>query len=469
MASAKSGGRTRIALAAIVLFATLTLWLNQSTTGDAWGEARDRVWKTHTASTLETARYPFVFLYRHSFDEALYFSVAGKILGRPYDAALLATARSHSGEFAEPTAPSDHEMHRPYAEVPLEYPALALPFLLVPRLLTTTQEGYAFVFSALMGVFAFLASVVTLRLFRSEHRGADARSYGLATLLALAHGALFVQRLDAVLALLLACCVHFWARERFGLLGLFLGIAAAFKLTPALLVLPILAADRRILQHARVFLGSFAGAVAAGLGPMFLFSRDALPSLLRYHSARGLHCESTWATLYGLFGGKGGPATLTYGSLNLAGAIPDLLSKLALPVTCTLLVGLAVYLWRSAAGPFHAMDAIRVILVACVALWLSSKVFSPQYLTWGVPLLVPCLLSKRDRTAALLLTGALVLTQVYLRGYYDAVSQMRTLGLVTLAFRDVALGFAGVLLLRNVRTEAPARSAGAAVTSSAER
>lgn len=457
MASAATGGssRTRIVLAALTLLATLTLWLNQSTSGDAWGEARDRVWKTHTAGPLETARYPFVFLYRHSFDEALYFSVAGKILGKPYDPELLATARSHSGAFAGEDTPVDHAMHRPYAEVPLEYPALSLPFLLLPRLLTSTQESYAFAFSFLMGLCAFFAYVIVLRLFRGTGVPEGARGYLLASLLALAHGALFVQRLDAVLTLLLACAVHFWVRRRFGMFGVFLGLAAAFKLTPALLLLPLVAADQRILQHARIFSVSFVTALFGGLLPMFVFSRDALPSLLRYHGARGLHCESTWATLYGLLGGQGTAATLTYGSLNVDGLIPNLLAKIALPVTCVLLVVLAANLWlRDAKGDLVPQDSVRALLAACIIVWLTSKVFSPQYLTWGVPFILPCLYSKRDRTAGLLLTFALVITQVYLRGYYDAVSGMKMLGLVTLAIRDAALAIGAILLVRNFRSEA---------------
>ena len=440
--------------AAAILFFTLVFWLNQSVSGEAWGPLRDRVWTTHTATTMEVVRYPFIFLYRHSFDEELYWNLSGEILGKPYDATFLTNARTRSGSFAAKTPVAAEGPHRPYAEVPLEYPALSLPFLLLPRLLTNDLESYSFVFSATMGLCAFLAFVLVIKLFTRQSTADRTRAYLIATALSLAHGALFVQRLDAVLALALAGALYFWMTDRFALFACVLGLASAFKLTPMLLVLPLLATDRHILQHARICALAFAGGLAAGLLPMFAFSRNALLDLLRYHAERGLHCESTWATLYGILGGKASPAIVAFGSLNLEGTIPDLLAKIALPVTIILLTWLSYSLWkrRLNSSILMAEDAIRALLTACIILWLSSKVFSPQYLGWGLPLAIPCLMSKRDRKAGLLFAFALVLTQVYHRGYYDAVSQMRPLGLITIALRDAALAGAGWLLFRNFRT-----------------
>lgn len=450
--------------AAFLLLFTLMLWLNQSISSHAWGGLRDRVWKTHTATTTEVVRYPVVFLYRHSFDEELYFNLSGEILGKPHDGDFLAGARMGTGTFAATSAPADGKFHAPYAEVPLEYPALSLPFLLAPRLFTNSLDGYAFVFSAILGLTVFGAFTIVLRLVTTHGSAERTRAYVLAAALSIAHGALFVQRLDGAVALLLACALHFWVRGRFALLGMFLGLAAAFKLTPLLLLLPVVAGDRRLLQHARSFLPALAGATAVGLFPMFLFSRDALTSLLRYHGGRGLHCESTWATLYGLFSAKPPQATVSYGSLNVDGPIPSLFAKLALPATLVALALLSLYFFRrrrSGAERLSALDGVRILVASCIVLWLTSKVFSPQYLSWAVPLLVPCLLSRRDRLAALLYGLALVITQTYFRGYYDAVSGMERIGLVTLLVRDAALGASAWLLAKNV-------GAGESATSFAE-
>lgn len=456
--ASQSPWRARGALA--LLFFTLVFWLNQSISGDAWGSLRDRVWTTHTATPLETARYPFIFLYRHSFDEELYWNVSGEILGKPYDRAFLANARARTGTFATKAPALDAGPHRPYAEVPLEYPALSLPFLLLPRLLTSDLESYSFVFSASMGLCAFLAFVLIVKLFTRAYTAGRTRAYLLATALSLAHGALFVQRLDAVLALALAGVLYFWMRDRFALFAFVLGLASAFKLTPVLLVLPLLATDRHILQHARACALSFSGALVAGLLPMFIFSKSAFSDLMRYHSERGLHCESTWATLYGLLGGRSSPAIVAFGSLNLEGPIPDLLAKVALPVTIALLTLLSHSLWkrRLDSSILMAEDAVRALLTACIVLWLGSKVFSPQYLGWGIPLAIPCLMSKRDRRAGGLFVVALLLTQIYHRGFYDAVSQMRPLGLLTIGLRDAALVGAAFILHRNFRTALRATS-----------
>jgi hypothetical protein len=90
-----------------------------------------------------------------------------------------------------------------------------------------------------------------------------------------------------------------------------------------------------------------------------------------------------------------------------------------------------------------AAPSIRRIAAAALAsiatLWLTSKVLSPQYLTWCIPLVlaVPGPGGARLAWVAVL---AMALTQLYTRGYYDLVVAQAPIALLTLAVRQAVLG-----------------------------
>src|SRR5512140_3020405 len=124
-----------MALAAFVA----CVWLNQSVGGKDWEELRDRVFAAPSSHPVQYARYPFVFLYRRSADERLYYEAAGAMLGAPYDAEVLRTMRGRlPPSFDVPLPPIDGKWHAPFREVPMEYPPLLLPFVLGPRAVVTS-------------------------------------------------------------------------------------------------------------------------------------------------------------------------------------------------------------------------------------------------------------------------------------------------------------------------------------------
>jgi hypothetical protein len=112
-----------------------------------------------------------------------------------------------------------------------------------------------------------------------------------------------------------------------------------------------------------------------------------------------------------------------------------------------MLVPLGAFLWRVARAPAHSRPpsaSARVsrlatsALAATAILWLTGKVFSPQYLTWSIPLV----LAVPGRTGirlAWVTIGAMALTQLYQRGFYDLVVEQRPIGLLALAARQAIL------------------------------
>jgi hypothetical protein len=463
--------RTRAHAIAFAAFIAL-VWLNQSVGGTEWEALRDRTFAAQPMSAehaFDLVRYPFIFLYRRSGDEAIYFETASATLGLPYDTSVFA----QRGDSPLPPVATavDGKLHVPYAEVPFEYPPPNVPFVLLPRLLVKGFATYAYLFGAIMGLLLVSAGIVGARLGASggawppqagrrpttEHDEAT-RIFGFGLLL-LAHGAIAVQRLDAIVALLVVLMVRAARHGDDRALGFWGGLVGAAKLVPFLL-LPVLVLAGGIRDRKRLAAVTFGATLGLvlGLGPMVVLGRASLPLLLTYHSARGLHVESSFGVLYGAVKAMAGmreASTMDYGSFNFHGPVSKLLAKSAMAVTLAL-VALVGYAAHRGAGPRAASDEItrteRLVLAALAtltALWLGGKVFSPQYLTWAIPLAV-AVPGRTWRLVALGLGVVLALSQLYLRGFYDHVYNQWPAGVLTMLVRLAVLIASFVLLVRAV-------------------
>ncbi len=456
--------RTRWRAVAFTSFVAL-VWLNQSLGGADWEAFRDRTLAAPSAHVASAIRYPFMFLYRRAPDEALYYATASATLGKPYDVDVTKTR----GDSPLPPLghPDDGRFHMPYAEAPLEYPPPNLPFVIAPRLVTSSFATYAYAFGALMGALLIAAGLMAARIgagasstSRSTSQKEDEaqRIFALGLLL-LAHGAIAIQRLDAIVALLLVLMVRSAIRREDAALGFWGGLLGATKFVP-ILVLPVLVIASGVRggkRLAAIALGAGAG-LALGLGPMIVMGRESLPAVLAYHAARGLHVESTLGVLYGTAKaviGRPEASLLDYGSFNFHGPVADLLAKAAMPLTLVL-VGFVAWASRLGDGTDDSEDESRTehivlaALAATTALWLGGKVFSPQYLTWALPLVLA--LPNRSWIRISFALGLIVLvSQIYLRGYYDHVYNQWPLGVITMLLRLALLGVLSRMLLVRLR------------------
>jgi hypothetical protein len=434
----------------LVVFLTF-VWLNQSYSLIKWEKVRYGVFTDPWHHLSDAVRYPFIFLYRRSGDEVMYYSSASQILGRPYDPEVFASFTrgrvTGASSFEKPPPPTDGHWHTPWAEVHLEYPAPVLPFVLAPRLIADDFEVYARIFCALMG--ACIVASIAIALDIAKRAGVTARAiegrWWLAAGLVLAQGSLTVQRLDPVVALTMILAVRGAVKRSPGALGFWAGMAGACKVMPLAIVPLAVACDwpfwRRRLAPLTLWA---AGGVAIGFVPMLLASPAAFAEFFRYHGLRGLQVESTFGALVGLARivlGTTRSATISYGSFNVDGAIPDLLAKACTPITAA---GIVALTWLEGRRPGTQDEPGRIERVTCAALavsivvWLGGKVFSPQYMTWAIPLVL-AIPGKRGLVATWLLIVACTLTQVYYRGFYDLVFDQRFLGVATVLVRQGVL------------------------------
>lgn len=435
----------RVAPFAAFLFVAF-VWVNQGVGAGDWESLKARVVEQRSASAVERAWYPLAFLYRRSLDEAIYWSTSGAILGRSYDASVLDRGAAPAS-FSRPLPPADGRVHLPYAEVPFEYPPPALLVVVPLRIVADSFLAFGYAFGALMACALTGAVWLALRVARSGGAVpmATDRRWGLAALLLLAHGGIVVQRLDAVLALLLAAAAWAAVERRAVALGVALGLAAATKFLPVLFFPLLIVADPVFFREKRRVAAVAAVAFLVGslaMAPMAL--GNGLLEVLRFHGQRGLHVESLLGSLYGAvmaIVGAHQVATHDFGSMNFHGPGSAFLAQLATPLMLAG-VGYVTVLTRAGAGAedvrSRAARIANAMLALATVLWLTGKVFSPQYMTWGIPLALAIPGARAKRPIALLF-AALLLSQIYLRGYYDHVFEQRIAGIVTLLARQAVL------------------------------
>jgi putative effector of murein hydrolase LrgA (UPF0299 family) len=102
-------------------------------------------------------------------------------------------------------------------------------------------------------------------------------------------------------------------------------------------------------------------------------------------------------------------ATYSYGSHNLVGRGPSVISAITTVVQVGAIIAVLVTVWRMrSAGPRVYVSAIAATLAVIVA---TAKVLSPQYMLWLLPASV-LVAGRYGRLAAALLAAALVVTQL---------------------------------------------------------
>jgi uncharacterized membrane protein len=127
------------------------------------------------------------------------------------------------------------------------------------------------------------------------------------------------------------------------------------------------------------------------LMPFLVTGPDNLMSLINYHSQRGIQIESFYGACLLLADKLGWTSALmifNYGSWNLSGSIAETLSKFVVYIQAAALFVSYCFIWtqiKPGKSQFTRLGAYTLLLLA--VLLLTSKVFSPQYIIWLLPVL----------------------------------------------------------------------------------
>jgi hypothetical protein len=348
----------------------------------------------------------------------------------------------------------------PYRDFDLEYPPGALPVFALPGLAApghgqNVKPGFRRTFETLMwmcGAVALLAMAVTLR----ASRASPWAPLLFAALAPLALGSVILSRFDLWPAVLVAGATAALVTGRFRTGHALLGIGAAAKFYPGVL-LPLAVAytwKRRGRREALVCLGLTVGVFALIFLPFVVLAPSGVWHSVSVQLGRPLQVESLGASLllvaHHVFG-FGLAGETSHGSQNIAGTAAH-----ALGVASTVVqVAVLVWIWVSfARGPATSSALVRASAAAVCAFIAFGKVLSPQFLIWLIPV-VPLVRGRRGVWAAALLLTALVLTQIWFPFRYFRLALDFETGLSwVLLARDLVLVALALLLATSLRRDA---------------
>ena len=254
----------------------------------------------------------------------------------------------------------------PYLQVDLEYPVLTGGFIWLTRAASGLLPGDKplvtfFGLSALLLFVCFLGLVgVHLRL-----GGATGALMVAASPVVLASGLI---NWDMLPVLLTSAAVLAWAQGRPGWSGALLGLGAAAKLYPVLLLVPlgVLCARAGRWRALGLLAAGAVGAYAAVNLPVYVVAPAGWLNFWGFNVDRGADLGSVW-----------------YALSLLGWEVP----RLSLVVALLLIGGgaaIAALLIWAPRRPRVAQGVFLVVVLFC----LVNKVYSPQYMLWLLPLLV---------------------------------------------------------------------------------
>jgi hypothetical protein len=270
----------------------------------------------------------------------------------------------------------------PYRDYTVEYPPLALPLIMFPRLLTREFGLYVVLFAVLMLSFDLLMLYLVARCVAAED-GPSAVPVRLAwyTAFAAALYPMLAARYDLAASAVAFAAAVWWfsGRPAWGAVATVGGML--LKIYPAciggLAVVYEAARPRAArLRGTLIFVFGSLVAVAAWWGA-------GGTAFLEYHLGRGLQIETLWAgALMGLAKITGGRLAWSYNhsSVELLASGARALASLAMPAQGAAFLLVVWRFWRS-----DFREPLRHAGAAVLAFVVCGKVLSPQYLIWLVP------------------------------------------------------------------------------------
>jgi uncharacterized membrane protein len=244
-----------------------------------------------------------------------------------------------------------------------EYPVLTMYLM---RATAWVSNGYATFFYANVFVLALFAFLTSLLLYRMA--GARALYFSLApTLLIYA----FVNW-DLLAVVLATAGTYYYLRGRDGPSGVLLGLGAAAKLYPALLVIPFaLGRWRERRPGAGATLAASASLAFVGVNlPFAVAAPHAWATFFRFNAQRTVDWDSLWYVGCNLLSGDIGCSWS-----------PRLIDALSL----VLFVAVAAGVWFARRAGHPAFRRWTFGFPLLIAFLLTNKVYSPQYGLWLLP------------------------------------------------------------------------------------
>jgi Glycosyltransferase family 87 len=334
----------------------------------------------------------------------------------------------------------------PYRDFFIEYPPGSLPAFVPPALFSTDASGYITLFSSEMAL-VLVATLLLTALAARRMRGfwawpVPAITFAAATIMLYP---VAVTRYDAVVALALAVAALCAALGgRYVLLAYAaLGFGAAAKLVPALATVPLALTRGRVVHGYTVFLG----VLALFFAPALLLGGVGFLGSVAYHADRGLQVESLGASVL-IKLGQVSDVVFRYGAFEVQGRDVELAGSLSLPVTGVLLLATAFFMYREHRKGRFGFEAFpRYAAALILAFMLGSKVLSPQYVIWLLPLVPLSVGGIAGIVVSAIFLGVCFMTTQVFPIHYGDLLNLQPPGPDLLLARNLLLVLLWILLL----------------------
>lgn len=328
----------------------------------------------------------------------------------------------------------------PYRDYVMEYPILAFPLFVLPRVFAHDFETYKIAFGVEMLLAdAVLVYLVARRVGAREGLARVPARLAWYTVCVLAFGSLTVARFDFAATLLGFAGALWWFSGRNALGGLAAGLGTLMKVFPGVVAAPALVWEARRWRTSRMR-GTlvFAATVALGASVWLALGGRRVAESLGYHLGRGLEIGSVYSGVLMAAGRLGGwemRAEYVRSAEELTAPGSALVTRLAVVAQ-----GLALLLVMIRARKANDQnDGLRYAAAAVLALIVTGKVLSPQYLVWLLPF-VAVLEGPSARLARwLFLAACLATTAAYPWSYMGLVNGFHPLSLAILNLRNALL------------------------------
>jgi uncharacterized membrane protein len=305
----------------------------------------------------------------------------------------------------------------PYRDHAVEYPvltggAMELAAVVARAVAPAAYEAQWFftITALLLGICALIVVVTTARL--AGRRPWDAALVALAPVLVF-HA---FTNWDLLAVAFASGAMLAWARRRPVLAGVLIGLGAAAKLYPALLLLVLLPLCLRA-RALRPWWRAVAGAAVTWVvvnAPVFILWRTSWWQFYKLNKQRPADWDSLWFQIghytANATSGVGHAIHSVVAPATGSGGTPTSLNDLTVACVLVLLAAVGWLAWRAPRRPRVPQVAFLVV----IAFLLANKVWSPQYVLWYLPLAALAL----PRWRPLLVWQASEVVLLFFRYYY---------------------------------------------------
>jgi Glycosyltransferase family 87 len=327
----------------------------------------------------------------------------------------------------------------PYKDFFIEYPPGSLPAFVPPALFSATQASFINLFSLEMALTLAVALVLTAL---GARRLRGSRAWILpTTTFALSAALLYpvaVTRYDAVVALTLGFAVFSAAMggRYLPLAYASLGFGTAVKFVPTLAVLPLALTRRGAARGCGVFLA----VVGLFFVPFAFVGGQGLLQSFAYQAERGLQVESLVASVLMFFRSVDG-IVFEHGAFEVLGEGAGLATSLSPVLTLLLLAVSVIAMWWEfrRCGRLEVRAFPRHAAALILAFMLGSRVLSPQYMIWLLPLVPLCAGGVAGTIICVLFLAACFATTLVFPIHYGDLLSFRYPGPELLLARNLLL------------------------------